>query len=88
MPCSAAKRSAPSADEIDMRTVAENFAGGANRVAQTLDASDAAAAQGRAVHDEGIELHLAIAIQETAAAGVEGFVIFHHDHGLFDGIES
>src|ERR1019366_8470215 len=74
-------------DEIDMRAVAENFAGGANRVAQTFDAS-AAAAQGRAVHDESIELYLAIAIQETATAGVEGFIVFENHHGFFDGVES
>src|ERR1035441_307920 len=71
-----------------MRAVAENCAGGANRVAQTFDASDAAAAQGRAVHDESIELYLAIAIQETATAGVEGFIVFENHHGFFDGVES
>src|SRR5208282_5933643 len=75
-------------DEIDVRAVAENFAGGAHRVAQTLHASDAAAAEGRALHDEGVELHLAVAVQETAAAGVKGFIVFHYDDGLFDRVQS
>src|SRR5208282_893000 len=74
--------------KIDMRAVAKNFAGGANRVAQALDATDAAAAQGRTVHDESVELHFAIAVQETAAAGVEGFVVLENDDGLFDRVQS
>ena len=68
--------------------VAENLAGGANRVAQALDAADAAAAEGRAVHDESVELHFAVAVQETAASGVESFVVFENDDGFFDRVES
>src|SRR5580692_5489438 len=74
-------------DKIDVRAVAENFARGANRVAQAFDASDAAAAQSCAVHDEGVELHLAVAVQEAATSRVEGFVVFESDHGFFDGVE-
>src|ERR1019366_8618984 len=74
-------------DKIDVRTVAKNLPGGANRVAQTFDATHSAAAEGRAVHDEGVELHLAVAVQEAAAAGVKGFVILESDHGFFDRIE-
>ncbi len=75
-------------DEIDVRAVAENLAGGANRIAQALDATYAAAAQGRAIHDEGVELDFAVAVQETAAAGVEGFVVFENDDGFFDRVKS
>ena len=75
-------------DEINVRTVAQNFPGGANRVAQTFDATHSTAAEGRAVHDESVELHLAVAVQETAAAGVESFIVFENDHGFFDRVES
>ena len=73
--------------EINVWAVAENLAGGTNRVAQTLDAADATTAQGRAVHDEGVELHFAVAVQKAAASGVEGLVVFHHDDGFFDRVE-
>ena len=75
-------------DKIHVRAVAKNFAGSANRVAQALHTSNAAAPEGRPIHDEGVELHLAVAIQETAAARVEGLVVFHDDYGLFDRVES
>ena len=74
-------------DKINVRAVAENFAGGADRVAQALDAADAAAAQGRAVHDERVELHFAVAVEETAASGVESFIVFENDHGFFNRVE-
>ena len=45
------------------------------------------AAQGVAVHDEGIELYFAVAIQKAAAAGIESLVVFHDDHGFFDRVE-
>jgi hypothetical protein len=73
--------------EIDVWTVAENLAGGANRISQTLDASYAAAPEGRTVHDEGVELNFTVAIQEGAAAGVEGLVIFEDDDCFFDRIQ-
>src|ERR1700719_4652575 len=71
-----------------MRAVTKNFSGGAHRVAQALDATDAAPAQGRAVHDESVELHFAISIQETAAAGIECLVVFKNNDSLFDRVES
>ncbi len=40
-----------------------------------------------AVHDEGIELHFAVAIEKAAAPGVESLVIFHDDDSFFDRIE-
>ena len=74
-------------DEINVRAVAKDLAGGADGIAQTLDAADAATAEGLAIHDEGVELHFAVAIEKTAAAGVESFVVFHHDDGLFNRVE-
>ena len=32
-------------------------------------------------------MHFAVAIQKAAAAGVEGFVVFHDDHGFLDSVE-
>src|SRR5580704_16497452 len=75
-------------DKIDVRTVAKNFPGGTNRIAQALDATDAPAAQRPAVHDKSVKLHLAIAVQETAAASVKRLVVFKNDNGFFNRIES
>ena len=44
-------------------------------------------AQRGAVHDERIELYFAVAIEKAAAAGIKGLVVFHDDHGFFDGIK-
>ncbi len=74
-------------DEINVRTLAENFAGGAHGIAQALDASHAAGAERGAVHDEGVELDFAVAVEEAAASGVEGLVVFHDDDGFLDGVE-
>jgi hypothetical protein len=70
-----------------VRAIAKNFAGGANRIPQALDATYSSAAKSGAIHDEGIELHLAVSIQETAAARIEGLVVLHYDHSFFDRIE-
>jgi len=74
--------------KIDVRTVAKNFSGGTNRVAQTFDTTDPATAQRRAVHDEGVKLHLAVAVQEAAPSGVKRLVVFENDHGFFNRVES
>src|SRR5437899_5498193 len=75
------------ADKIHVRTLAENLAGGAHRIAQPLDTADASGAERGSVHDERIELDFAVAIEEAAASGVEGLVVFHDDDGFLDGIE-
>ena len=75
------------ADEVHVRAFAEDFPRGANGIAKVLDAADTTAPQGGAVHDEGIELHPAVAVEEAAAAGVEGLVVFHDDDGCLDRIE-
>ncbi len=87
MPCSAANSLRAFRDEIDVRALAENLAGGAHGIAQALDASDATGAERGSVHDEGVELDSAVAVEEAAASGVEGLVVFHDDDGLLDGIE-
>jgi hypothetical protein len=74
-------------NKINVGTLAENLAGGANWIAKMLDASDTAAAEGGAFHDEGIELHAAIAIEEAATAGVESFVILKNHDCFFDSVE-
>ena len=74
-------------DEVNVRAIAQDFAGGAHGIAQSFDAADAASAEGGAVHDEGVELDFAVAVEEAAAAGIEGFVVFHHDDRCFDGVE-
>ena len=73
--------------KVHVRAVAQNLASRADGIAKALDAANASGAQGRAVHDEGIELHLAVAIEKAAATGVESLVVFHDDHSFFDRIE-
>ena len=70
-----------------MWTVTENLARGANGIFQTLDASYASGAKSCAIHDKRIELNLAIAIEETAATSIEGFVVLQDDDGFFHGIQ-
>jgi hypothetical protein len=53
-----------------------------------LDATHASGAKGGPLHDERVELYFAIAIEEAAAAGIEGLVVFHDHDCLLDGVES
>src|SRR6266446_772373 len=74
-------------DEIDVRAFTEDLARGADGVGDAFHASYTSSSKSTAVHDEGVELDLAIAIEEAAAAGVEGLVVFHDDYGFFDCVE-
>jgi len=77
----------PFRDKIYMRTFTQNLARGANRIRKMLYAANAASAKRGSVHDEGVELYLALAIEKAAATRVEGLVIFHDDDSFFDRIE-
>src|SRR5581483_4025257 len=75
-------------NEVDVQALAQNLARGSYRVPEVLHATDAASAQGCAIHDERVKLNLAFAIEKAAAASVEGLIVFHDDDRFFDGIES
>ena len=75
------------ADEVDVRRFVEHEPRGLDRVAQALDAGDAAGAQRAAVHHQRVELHAAVAGEEGTAAGVEGVVVLHDGDGGLDGIQ-
>jgi hypothetical protein len=70
-----------------MRTLAENFARGADGISQAFDASYAAAPERVSFHDESVELNFPVTIQEAASPGIEGLIVFHYDDGLFDSVE-
>ena len=74
-------------DEVNVRALAQDLARSANGIAQMLDASDAAGAKRRSIHNKCVELDFAVAIQKAAASGVEGLVVFHDDDGFFNGVE-
>jgi hypothetical protein len=73
--------------KVHVRTIAQNLSRRPYRVAQPLNTTNAASAQGGAIHDERIQLHFAVAIKKAAAAGVKGLVIFHDDHSFLDSVE-
>src|SRR5580704_9892153 len=81
------KALSPLRHKIHMRAVAKNLAGSAHGIRDPLYATHASAAQRGAVHDEGIELDLALPIEKAAAPGVERLIILHDDNSFFDGIE-
>jgi hypothetical protein len=74
-------------DEVNVRTLTQNLAGGADGIAQMLDASYASGAERGAIHDERVELDAAVAVEEAAPSGVESLVIFHDHDGFLDRIE-
>ena len=74
-------------NEIHMRAVTQNLARRPNRIRNVLDTSDATRAEGCSVHNEGIELDFAVAVQKAASPGVESFVVFHNHNCFFSGIE-
>lgn len=74
-------------DEIDVHALFQHLAGGDDGVADSLDAPNASGAQRGAAHHRGIELHASVGVEEAAAPGIEGLVIFHHDDGGFHGLD-
>ena len=73
--------------KVKVRTFAQNLACCANRIAQVLDATHSSGAQGCPIHDQGIKLHSAFAIEKCAVSGIEGFVVLHYDDSLLDCIK-
>ncbi len=76
------------ADKIDVRTFAQNLACGADRIFDALDAAHAPGTQRGAIHEERVHLDFAFAVEEAAAPGVEGFVVFENDESFLDGVQS
>src|SRR5262249_3959412 len=74
--------------KIDVRALVEHQPCSLNRVADPLDAADAAGSHGGSVHHERVHLHPAITSQEAAAARVKGFVVLHGHESGFNGVQS
>jgi hypothetical protein len=70
-----------------MRALAEDLSRRAHRIRDALNASNAPGAQSATIHNQRVHLDFAVAIQEAAASGIEGLVIFHDDDGFFDRVE-
>ncbi len=75
------------ADEIDVRAEIHDQSSRVDGIAQPLHAGNAAGTQRGAIHEQCVQLHSTIVGEETAAAGVEGFVVFHHSDSGLDRID-
>ena len=78
------------ADEVDVGTLLEHQTRGLDGIAQPLDAGHATGAHGSAhsaIHEQCVELHVAIAREEGAAAGVEGLVVLEDGDGGLDRVD-
>ena len=75
------------ADEVDVGAFFQHQPRGLDGVAKALDTGHTAGLHAAAVHQQGIELNAAIGGEETAAAGIEGGVVFEDSDGGFDGVE-
>src|SRR3954465_14527655 len=73
--------------EVNVRALAQHLPRGADGIGNVLNAAHSPGAEGVAIHNESIELNLAFAVQKTATASVEGFVVFHHHNCGFDCIK-
>ena len=71
-------------DEIDVRTLTQDLARCTHWISQPFHAANSSSAQSGSIHDERVELHFAVAVEEAAATGVEGLVIFHNDDCFLD----
>lgn len=75
------------ADKINMRAAFENQASSLNGIAEPLDAGDAAGLHATAIHEERIELDMAVRGKKAATTGVKGGVIFEDGDGGFHCVE-
>src|SRR5258708_4404182 len=70
-----------------MRALVEDEARGLDWIAEALDASDPASAERGAIHEQGVELDVAVAGEKAASAGVEGLIVFENSDSGFDGFD-
>jgi hypothetical protein len=77
----------PFSHEIYVRALAQDLASRSDGIGDAFHAPNAPGAKRGSIHDEGIELYFAFTVQEAAASGIEGLVVFHNDDGFFYGIE-
>jgi len=74
--------------EVDVSATFKDEASSLNGVAQALDTSHAASFHAAAVHEEGVELNVAVGGEKAAMTGVEGGVVFEDGDGRFNSVES
>src|ERR1700756_3087571 len=70
-----------------MRAVTQDFARSANGIRNLFHAAHASGTKRSAVHNQRIELNLAIAIEEAATASVKRLVVLHDDDRFLYGIQ-
>ena len=75
------------ADEVDVRALVEDEARGLDWIAEAFDAGDPAGAERCAIHEQGVELDVAVAGEKAASAGVEGLVVFKDSDSGFYGLD-
>jgi hypothetical protein len=75
------------ADEVDVGALLKDQAGGLDGVAEMLDAGHTASLHAASVHEQGVHLDAAIGGKETAAAGIEGGIVFKDGDSGFNGID-
>ena len=68
-------------------TVLEHRPGHSDGILQTFDGENGAGLQSRAIHQDGVHLGFAIAIEVRPNSGVKDGLVFKVDNGLHTGIE-
>ena len=74
-------------DEIDVRALFEDEAGGLNGIAEPFDTGHAPGSHAATVHEQGVELHAGIGGEKATAAGVKGGIVFEDDDRGFDSVK-
>ena len=87
MPCSCAKRSAPVPTKYTCGLSVRIFFAARTGLRMCSTQPTPPARKRGAIHDERVELHPAVHVEERAAPGVEGLVLFHGHDGGFDRVE-
>ena len=77
----------PFTDKVHVRTLAQDLPRCPHRVGNVLHAPHSSSAQGGAIHDQRVQLYLAIAVEKASTPGVKGLVIFHDNDRLFDRVQ-
>ena len=73
-------------DEVDVGALLKDQTGGADGIAEALDAGNAACAESGTFHEQGVELDAAFAGKEGTPTGVEGVVVFEDGYSSFNRI--
>ena len=69
------------ADEVDVRTLFEDEAGGLDGITKALDTGDSSGLHAASIHEESVKLNAPVGGEKASAPRIEGWIVFQDGDG-------